>query len=98
MGRPLSGITYDLGSEHVRDRLLFFAIQKLLDSPIVSGVAEHQQYAVLSQRLALDTNTSAYASASPIDNKPEVDIQPYQSLRRHTYGTYVCVRGDWRRN
>ncbi|KAI0247841.1 hypothetical protein BJV78DRAFT_1285209 [Lactifluus subvellereus] len=53
MGRPF---------DEVRDNLIFFAIQKLLGSPIVSADTRHQRYAVLSQRLALDINTTAYTS------------------------------------
>ncbi|KAI0253840.1 hypothetical protein BJV78DRAFT_1351441 [Lactifluus subvellereus] len=67
LGRPLWGTMYDHGDNEVREHMLFFAIQKLLGSPIVSADTWHKRYAVLSQRLALDINTTAYISPSLSD-------------------------------
>jgi hypothetical protein len=54
------------GDNEVRKTLISFAIQKLLGSPIDSADTSYQRYAVLSQPLAPDINTTAYISSSPI--------------------------------
>ncbi|KAI0253843.1 hypothetical protein BJV78DRAFT_133573 [Lactifluus subvellereus] len=83
MGRPLWGTMYDYGDDKVRQHLIFFAIQKLLGSPIVSADTTHQRYAVLSHRLALDINTTAYISPSPSDAG-----ETLEQMRNHMR---VCV-------
>ncbi|KAI0253795.1 hypothetical protein BJV78DRAFT_130947 [Lactifluus subvellereus] len=85
MGRPLWGTMYDRGDNEVREHLLSFAIQKLLGSPIVSAETRHQRYAVLSQRLALDINTTAYISESPSPGDADATLE---QIRNHMH---VCV-------
>ncbi|KAH9015314.1 hypothetical protein EDB84DRAFT_1567751 [Lactarius hengduanensis] len=68
MGRPLWGpwgTCYDFGDDQVRDGLFHFAIQKLLcrlPTPD-EALSEAQKCAVLSQRLALDINSTLYVTA-----------------------------------
>ncbi|KAI0253774.1 hypothetical protein BJV78DRAFT_1152632 [Lactifluus subvellereus] len=58
MGRPLWGTRYDHGNDEVRRTLLDFAEEKLLYATSKTDDLEPAQlYAVLSQRLALDTHT-----------------------------------------
>ncbi|KAH9176091.1 hypothetical protein EDB89DRAFT_1882102 [Lactarius sanguifluus] len=68
MGRPLWGTCYDFGDDQVRDGLIHFAIQKLLCRVPMPGetLSEAQKCAVLSQRLALDINSTLYVTA-PLD-------------------------------
>ncbi|KAI0255367.1 hypothetical protein BJV78DRAFT_1279535 [Lactifluus subvellereus] len=84
MGRPLWGTMYDLGDERVRRRLLYFAIEKLLHGSTISALTEDQQYAVLSQRLALDIHTTAYVEAPPNDASEKILKQIANHMR-------VCV-------
>ncbi|KAI0301711.1 hypothetical protein B0F90DRAFT_1816914 [Multifurca ochricompacta] len=60
MGRPLWGGYYDHGDNDTRGDLLDFAQEKLLCGPGGEGLSDAQTYAVLSQRLALDIDTSQY--------------------------------------
>ncbi|KAI0247906.1 hypothetical protein BJV78DRAFT_862452 [Lactifluus subvellereus] len=83
MGRPLRGTIYDLGNSQLRRGLLFFAIEKLLHSTVISADTRRQQYAVLSQRLALDINTTAYTSATWTDAE--------ETLEQITNHMRVCV-------
>ncbi|KAH9977335.1 hypothetical protein BGW80DRAFT_1288680 [Lactifluus volemus] len=62
MGRPLWGTMYDHGDISVHNKILLFAIQKLLGSNEGVARSEAQEYAILSQRLALDINSAAYVS------------------------------------
>jgi hypothetical protein len=57
---------YDPWQQRSPRDLDLFRDSKLLGSPIDSADTRHQRYAVLSQRLALDINTTAYISSSPI--------------------------------
>ncbi|KAH9051699.1 hypothetical protein EDB87DRAFT_1582246 [Lactarius vividus] len=65
MGQPLWGTCYDFSDDQVRDGLFHFAIQKLLcrlPTPD-EALSEAQKCAVLSQRLALDINSTLYVTA-----------------------------------
>ena len=68
------GTRYDHGDSTVRRTLLHFAEDKLLcaESSRLQGFTAAQKYAVLSQRLALDTNTTNYLFR-PLD--------PYHAVR-----------------
>ncbi len=67
------GTCYDFGDDQVRDGLLHFAIQKLLCRiPMPNeGLSEAQKCAVLSQRLALDINSTLYITTPPNSEEAE---------------------------
>jgi hypothetical protein len=68
------GTRYDHGDDRVRRSLLDFAEDKLLcaESSALTSLTDAQNYAVLSQRLSLDTNTTNYMYQSE---------NPLQALR-----------------
>ena len=69
------GSLYDCGDEQVKQGLCQFALQKLLctapgDKKVLT---EAQNYALLSQRLALDVNSKVYAPLNPTEAEMEQD-------------------------
>ncbi|KAI0262467.1 hypothetical protein BC834DRAFT_972056 [Gloeopeniophorella convolvens] len=67
MGRPLWGSRYDNGSVRVRATMLDFAQSKLLCATNVKKgtLTLSQKFAVLSQRLPLDINSTQYTGQPP---------------------------------
>ncbi|KAH9082164.1 hypothetical protein EDB83DRAFT_2547862 [Lactarius deliciosus] len=99
MGRPLWGAIYD--SSLNRETLLDFAVIKLLcgrdDRSGDLSLSTNQQCAVLSQRLALDINSSAYITSGSTRNyvmadKVELQIADYM---RVCIDSYAISHGDW---
>ncbi|KAI0291938.1 hypothetical protein B0F90DRAFT_306131 [Multifurca ochricompacta] len=87
MGRPLWGTLYDHGKEEYRDQLINFAMEKLLcGSPCPGPLSDAHIYAVLSQRLALDIDTSQFLlpSATPLNLAEIVHEQIANHMR-------VCI-------
>ena len=88
---------YDLGGNQVRDRLLIFAAGKLLDRSTHSEsvLTADQQYAILSQRLALDISTTAYVSTPPIDASEKIlnQIENHMSVCVEIGGGVETVHG-----
>jgi hypothetical protein len=79
------GTCYDFGDGQVRDGLLHFAIQKLLGEAPGDSPKEAQEFAVLSQRLALDINSTQYTVPdNPLAVVEKLGIQISNHMR-------VCV-------
>ncbi|KAF8271312.1 hypothetical protein EI94DRAFT_1720892 [Lactarius quietus] len=70
MGRPLWGTMYDSGVDRVRGSIIRFAAMKLLGSDIYGNLSftADQHCAVLSQRLALEINSSSYVTSGSTRN------------------------------
>jgi hypothetical protein len=75
---------YDHGDMSVHNTIISFAIEKLLCSDEGVARSEAQEYAILSQRLALDINSAAYVSA------PSTSIRE-KSLDQIANHMQVCV-------
>ncbi|KAH9175331.1 hypothetical protein EDB89DRAFT_2066689 [Lactarius sanguifluus] len=108
MGRPLWGTIYDSSDDLNRETLLDFAVLKLLcgrdDRPdslsSVVPMSTDQQCAVLSQRLALDIDSSAYITSNSTRNyvmadKAQLQIANYMHVCIGTPSpeNLVSVRG-----
>ncbi|KAH8988894.1 hypothetical protein EDB92DRAFT_2068305 [Lactarius akahatsu] len=106
MGRPLWGTIYDSSDDLNRETLLDFAVMKLLHGPYnrpdslssVVPMSTDQQCAVLSQRLALDIDSSAYITSDSTRNyvtadKAQLQIANYVRVRIGTPENFVSVRG-----
>jgi hypothetical protein len=80
------GSRYDHGYSEVRTFLLKFAEEKLLCEADPEELSEAQIYAVLSQRLALDTNTTNYLfyTADPFNSLQSTNEQIAKHMR-------VCI-------
>ncbi|KAH9019831.1 hypothetical protein EDB85DRAFT_1896484 [Lactarius pseudohatsudake] len=102
MGRPLWGTIYDSSEDLNRETLLDFAILKLLcgrdnRSGNIS-LSIDQQCGVLSQRLALDINSSAYITSGSTRNyvmadKAQLQIANYMRVCIGIPEDLVSVRG-----
>ncbi|KAH9172798.1 hypothetical protein EDB89DRAFT_1850878 [Lactarius sanguifluus] len=70
------GTCYDFGDDQVRDGLIHFAIQKLLCRLPTPGetLSKAQKCAILSQRLALDINSTSHVTA-PLDYQEAEKLQ-----------------------
>jgi hypothetical protein len=78
------GTIYDNGDKQVHNGLLQFAIEKLLGTDNMSLNTMPKQFAVLSQRLALDINSTTY-NWSP-------DLSPYQMIMEQVANHMrICV-------
>ncbi|KAI0302852.1 hypothetical protein B0F90DRAFT_1816405 [Multifurca ochricompacta] len=87
MGRPLWGTLYDHGNQVTREGLIDFAMEKLLCGSRGPGpLSDARIYAVLSQRLALDIDSSQYhlSSVTPL-NLAEIIHEQI------TYHMRVCI-------
>jgi hypothetical protein len=61
------GTLYDHGDDSYRNELIGFAVQKLLCDSSFELDSWPKKYAVLSQRLALDVNSTAHVSIPPVN-------------------------------
>ncbi|KAH9175335.1 hypothetical protein EDB89DRAFT_2137024 [Lactarius sanguifluus] len=106
MGRPLWGTIYDSSDDLNRETLLDFSVMKLLHGPddrpdslfSVVPMSTDQQCAVLSQRLALDIDSSAYITTDLTRNyvtadKAQLQIANHMRVRIGTPENLVSVRG-----
>jgi hypothetical protein len=95
------GLSYDHGENSTRDTMLNFAATKLLcASPSVSEktLTNDQKCAVLSQRLALDINSSAYVTSGSTRNyemayKAQLQISNHMRVCIAIPEDLVAVRG-----
>ncbi|KAH9082104.1 hypothetical protein EDB83DRAFT_613711 [Lactarius deliciosus] len=102
MGRPLWGTIYDSSNDLNRETLLDLAVLKLLcgrdDRSGNISLSIDQQCAVLSQRLALDINSSAYITSGSTRNyamadKAQLQIANYMRVCIGIPEDLVAVRG-----
>ncbi|KAH9081594.1 hypothetical protein EDB83DRAFT_2283085 [Lactarius deliciosus] len=101
MGRPLWGTIYDYSDERTCGSIIPFAIKKLLcnddDARSLSFSAD-QHCAVLSQRLALDINSTTYVTGKSTRNydmldKVQLQIANHMRVRIATPDDLTSVRG-----
>ncbi|KAH9082179.1 hypothetical protein EDB83DRAFT_620620 [Lactarius deliciosus] len=106
MGRPLWGTLYDCGSEASRETILDFAVAKLLcrQGGQSGPFDRRQEFSVLSQRLALGFNSTAYATGNSTATQDTTSdptrTQKYDMLFEEQYQVsnfmrvYVFISGD----